>query len=768
VPTKTFKFGDGVLDKKPNIYGPVGITVDNSFFDNAAECFLFTKCNLNGCSRMSDAEIAKIKPKIPDVDGNILDSNGKPQHISSGGVKSIIDAIVRIFIKIFGFLLEQIVQFVECLFKLNYTVLIKTPLDIASMTYCSTPATINPPGIAFANGIKFSKDMKDQQKNIKALKDMLTKFKKMITDLPGFINEKIVEPTKSVNFDIPPIPMPFLGPTGKKPVIPGNDSYKQTASLPKHKFGDKGKVNIFDLSNIKVGNKTVDLDLASLLLNPFKELKKIIPNIQEPDLKIVTVDLKEPTPGTITTNNYLDQFEEFPEDASGNTSFNEQNFLNKWEQIKKTKKSNIQICPYTFSGTTQTSPFTFFNDLLSINIPDSYTESTTIGGEKLQTHTIEDTKRFLVDTIVKSNLLQNGDFVTGLINWIDSYKDNINDSYNTTTIVYSSLKQYIKSCSDNFRDWKNYTINSITIKDLFKYSLDLFNLGFYKNISDFDIVAFDFMFNIDNSDKTRLGDFQSIVKIYSDIFQHFQDCNLLNNSTFKNLIRYPDEIETPDIPTVSPPPLNLGKNKDFIPGKVTSILTLVEFIKQIVLFPVNLILKIIKQFLTLIKKLVSLNVAGVLSDVTKFLSSIPTMITKLGGTLNTIFVDILNGLGINNFGGKSSAPKVKKDFKELKTNKSPGNTINTILKIIDMVTVCLPTLIIKTIKILIHKFFLCVKFMLNYYLKNVWLPNLSTYMAVTTFPGTTGFITLLTGVVTGIITSIDVIIGKNFSELVIA
>ena len=102
MPTKTFKFGDGVLDKKPNIYGPVGITVDNSFFDNAAECFLFTKCNLNGCSRMSDIEIAKIKPKIPDVDGNILDSNGKPQHISSGGVKSIIDAIVRIFIKIFG------------------------------------------------------------------------------------------------------------------------------------------------------------------------------------------------------------------------------------------------------------------------------------------------------------------------------------------------------------------------------------------------------------------------------------------------------------------------------------------------------------------------------------------------------------------------------------------------------------------------------------------------------------------------------------------
>ena len=462
------------------------------------------------CNSDFDTDTKKsIIDRLPRIDGTVSGTTA----VLTGGVKSLVDAFVRFFYKIFGIFVEKFLTLIVKPLKNLITNLLSNqyfPVPSPSLNYLpisdvifqssmmSNPATIS---FAVSSQIMMIKDQIIQVKDL--ISKVVTPIIKLLTDTQKYITELLVGDTfKNFNIPMPEIPLGIMGIK-----IPSIDMNSLLSSLDFKQFD-------FELSNErdKISN-SMNINLSEGSLLDFK-----IPNLNSKDvdynikldkfnkLKGIKYDFNIPTPTKFLSDfsvdipelEFVDVLQKDPKlqmdfincisavgvipiispKAVMNTFYQEPYNYTPFPSIDDLNNPNKKSFPGYYSYT-----FDFFKNFpLYTKITPDKIQNIEIDGTKKEITIPGYTDRGLYDCLYDSGLLDDTNFIGKVLTFIRSYATNPNlpeiykrrvDNYNYNNpikLVFNDGKRTsnpsnltLKKRDNIVREYANTSLSGISI-----------------------------------------------------------------------------------------------------------------------------------------------------------------------------------------------------------------------------------------------------------------------------------------------------------------
>jgi hypothetical protein len=690
------------------------------------------------------------KPALPDKDGNIflkqapcpkLPDFNISETISgitlkaTGGIRDIIELIVKVLYKIVGFFVENFIfigyyglkpLIALILYDENNLLgpppglnLGKIPQNFINQTLAAAvPATaaITMPPIIAQQVINFKNQAESIQKLIETLNGIIT----AITDMGKFINSQLITQQSQFQSQLSGLTNLNMNSLteGKKPF----DNIK--IPIPKMELGIMGlEIGPIDKNNLTT-TKGSPFDMTKCTIN----LPNLVKNPKEEITKFLVQYASSPLNGLISG---LSGSTEGLSDKMGLSNFGQDTFdkLNGLTGItSKIQNPTIDLSDIDFFSGLTNSSIKQLNFIKNIPNKDDFYRMNQDGFDfftKFDLNTQEKFKKKLKDINLhidfdfvnkfynqlkdtvefKKNAFEDklDDFVdffiktpfispiTGLqVNFTDKYKIPFKDKLlpNLDLSKYQGIEKVYKELNldptDLIGSLFHHNLNlSFKLKTNFENPFDeekmeslwdkvednfgkKFKLKFWDNIPA-DKLDFLKEFQVDFSNVLQIADMSKLD--FNGDGSNVKELgkSLLETQTFKDAIKFPDvkELDLPEIDIGSLTSL-IKQFEDKLPGIITWFVNLFDTIKNIIMFPINLIMGLLKNVINIIKKLMTLNIPKAFEFVTELLKTITNPMEIVTKAITTIIQPMIDDFNENII--KDSIDKMAKNTKLTKDN----------------------------------------------------------------------------------------------------
>jgi hypothetical protein len=665
-----------------------------------------------------DMDLALKNGLFPDVEGNI---RGKISN-STGGLRDILKTLARIIYKIVGFFAEQFIAFLEPIQKIIGAIFQNT--EIGPLNFTTIPNIIyfdlkivenfgNPESIKFWLELKIQAIL-DMVSSAKKIGDILNLVIEAISDLNAFLNSLLEKILGNFTIPIPSIPLGFAG--IELPAFDKKDLFGAGPDVDVPDFDVPGGL----LNLLNCAGKEIDLD--KLVRNPQGEIRDSlgldIENSEslQKTAEMVEIDLSEIEfyqriqRDPVQQLDYINAIKEFGRvNEFYRDPYVDDKFQYTFDFFQKFELADLFLkLEEAELLTDQTFILDFYN-LLNKYTTDNLPEQ----AEKFIREYNQNIRKKALLTgdfnFQKDLMLTVNDFFLGKLTKENLSKEDLvwvlsrSFEYNFwNTIPANDTKDYLYG---ETVDTDKYVRTNWNYKDFKLQFWNLFpqeKLKFFQSFIDNFVVNFEefeeYQDNLSNPffEVLRLSNDQLIGGDKVTGEGATKVLGVLSDNAFRQRVKLPptqerlfpeENYDEQGIPNFRPSTIQdiFGEIKDLLPGCVTWVLSMVDFIKNIIMMPLNLLLGFIETFIGIIKDAISFNIPGVIEKITKLIKGLKPNLDFFANLIKPIIDPFLEPLFLN-----------------LKENtKKAGGSIEGlelfICKINNLITKGIPEFILNTI-----------------------------------------------------------------------